>query len=646
MKTSRYLKPLASFFLAVGVLGFGSCSDTWDNHYGNEDNQMAADQPSLYELIKADPTLNEFVRVLDKTGYDKVLNGPQALTVWAPQLTAEEADSVIALYNEQKQQLVTMPDGSVRNIQDKDNKAITQFLQNHIALYGRSVYEDFSDTIRMMNGKYFHLTDQALANIPFERKNVVANNGVLYVLRGKETFHANVREALLLTEGLDSVAAFYTLFDQYSLDELASVQRGIINGRIVYADSVLNLSNQLYSSLGWINREDSSYLFLAPNNEVWAQELERFRPMFNYTKEMENRDSVALLNAKMAIIRGRIFNLKAQVGKTVEEADTLMNTIYVRDKDYYGMNVFNKVQLLQGLTPWTASNGRLYVDNNNRIDSKLTFLEARYVQAAGNNFKLGQLYDGRDFVNLADAEVRTFVDTVTYGKESEAKKFDVRQLKRSHYLQGDNYLEVTPLTYGSTKSGRIYFYLPNTLAGVYYNVYVVMVPAFLNSDGYNSSDVLPLRFSAYFHERLDSIRTEALDSAFLQQYPNEDLKYEASKKDNTHILSVPDSETQYRDNATNFLASGNDVDVICIDKARKCSMSSYNQLGRAENIMRYCLVTTGRKSAIGSTQTDVMRINRIIYIPFETAKEAEDFDIRNYLNDDATSNLKEYNINL
>ena len=143
-----------------------------------------------------------------------------------------------------------------------------------------------------------------------------------------------MRDRLELEEDLDSVAAFYTLFDKYSLDEASSVQRGIVDGKIVYADSVLSLSNQLYSSLGWINREDSAYLFLAPTNTVWSAELARFRPLFNYIKEVQNRDSVAMLNAKISIIRGRMFNMNDQRGKTVEAADSLTNTFYVRHKDY------------------------------------------------------------------------------------------------------------------------------------------------------------------------------------------------------------------------------------------------------------------------------------------------------------------------
>ena len=211
MKTKIFFKPIATLLFAAGTLCFVACSDEWDKHYGNEDSQSASDQPSLYELIKADESLQEFVKVLDHTGYDLVLKGAQALTVLAPSITSEQADSVIALYDAQKRELVTMPDGSVRYIQDKDNKAITQFVQNHIALYGRTVSENYSDTIRMMNGKYLHLANESLSGVPFQRRNVVARNGILYTLQGKETGRALAVPSDLFPDKIQGNAGFEAL---------------------------------------------------------------------------------------------------------------------------------------------------------------------------------------------------------------------------------------------------------------------------------------------------------------------------------------------------------------------------------------------------------------------------------------------------
>lgn len=655
MKTFRYIILLATAFLTAGALV--SCTDEWNSHYEGDGNVTAADQPSLYELIKADATLKEFVRVLDNTGYDKVLAGSQALTVWAPALTAAQADSVIALYRTQKQTIITMPDGSQRYIQDKDNKAITQFLQNHMALYGRTVYEGYADSLRLMNGKYVMLHENDFNGIPFARKNVVANNGVLFVLNSMQPFSPSVRESLALDAELDSVSAFYELLDQYNLDEASSVQRGIVDGRIVYADSVLTLSNQLYT-LGWINREDSAYLFLAPTNEVWAREIKRFTPMFHYVADIQNRDSVAQLNAKMAIISGRLFNLNDQRGKTVEEADTLTNTLYVRHKDYYGLNVFDKTQLLGSLTPWYCSNGRVYKDSEGRIDPKRTILEPRFLRATSpRDFQVAKLAYSGEVYPSTSATIQTLIDTVTYDDTF----YRIEDLQKQNLLRGENYLELSPLTYQGLSpaniTSRAYFYLPNTFANLYYNVYVVTVPSFFSRDGYDPAEVKPVPFQVYFHERLEKARetyrmTEdqkrrfSTDSAFLQQYPNDDLLYETQNMDATrydaakgtgHLLTVPADEA-HKFSDTEFITSGRDVEVICVQKAMRPNFSSYNFLSSNNDpVIRYSIASSA--TTVGMKlrgQTNVLRINRIIYIPFETAEEANSFELD-------LSNLKEYN---
>ena len=654
MKTFRYITLLATALLTAGTMGLVSCADEWNDHYEGDGNVTAADQPSLYELIKADASLAEFVRVLDNTGYDKVLDGSQALTVWAPTLTAAQADSVIALYRAQKQTIITMPDGSQRYIQDKDNKAITQFLQNHMALYGRTVYEGYSDSLRLMNGKYVQLHENDFNGISFKRKNIVANNGVLFVLNGLQPFSPSVRESLALDADLDSVSSFYELLDQYNLDEASSVQRGILDGRIVYADSVLTLSNQLYQ-LGWINREDSAYLFLAPTNEVWKRELERFTPMFHYVADIQNRDSVAQLNAKMAISSGRFFNMNDQRGKTVEEADTLTNTMYVRHKDYYGLNVFDKTALLGSLVPWYCSNGRVYKDNEGRIDPKLTLLEPRFLSATSpRDFQVAKLAYSGEIYPSTSASIRTLVDTITY----DSTYYVIEQMKKENLLRGENFLELSPLTYQGLSpaniTSRAYFYLPNTFANLYYNVYVVTVPSFFSRDGYDPTEVKPVPFQVYFHERLEYARESyrgsgsrfQTDSAFLQQYPNEDLLYETQNMDATrydaakgtgHLLTVPSGEThKYSD--TEFLSSGREVEVICLQKAMHPHFSSYNFLSyNNEPVIRYSIASSA--SSVGMRlrgQTNVLRINRLIYIPFETAEEANSFELD-------LSNLKEYN---
>lgn len=634
MKTSHYIFLLATACLTASALFMGACTDEWDNHYEGEGQQSAADQPTLLELVKEDADLNQFLRVLQHTGYDKVLASPQSLTLWAPVITEAEADSVIALYEAQKRQYITMPDGSQRNILDKDNNAIVQFVQNHIALFGRSVSTEYNDTVRMMNGKYMILQHDNLNQVNFLRKNVVASNGIFYKLAQKETFFANVRDYLEINSKLDSVSAYYKLFDNYTLDEASSVQRGIVDGKIVYADSVLQFTNTLHSTLGWINREDSSYLFLAPSNEVWAQEFKTFRPYFNYVNAVENRDSVADLNAKFAIIRGRIFNLNEQRSPQ----DSMVNTLHVNSTSLYGLNVYDRPYdlggILEGLTPWDCSNGQIYVDEGRmngdslvgRVNHKLTFMEARYIAASDPDTRRTPLLT----VNTASQPqvsvlTRAIIDTVTYNGQK--YKFNFGNL--------NNYMEMRPVTYtGVTNTNSsMYFYLRNTMSNLYYNVYLVTVPAYANADGYDESEVRPTRFQVYYSERLMDNRTSTTTN------PNDDASFDPPTKD--RALNVPDGQDQYKAGSSYFVTSGDQVDYICIDRARLTTLSSYNVFGN-NNLptMRYRVTSAVRPPDINSgAQTNIMRIHSIIYIPFPTKEEAEAFDIN-------STPITYYNVNL
>lgn len=603
---------------------FVACTDEWNKHYKGAGMDSAADAPTLWEQISNRSELQEFCRVLKHTGYDNLLSSGQSLTLWAPAMTKAQADSVIALYDEQKKSVIVMPDGTVRNVQDKDNKAIVQFVKNHIAMYGRSVSPDYSDVLEMMNGKIMLMTADSIQDEAYVVKNVVACNGILYTLAKPLVFQPSVREGIDYAVGtLDDVAAFFRQFDEYTLDEAASVQRGIENGKMVYADSVLRLSNRLYNYLGWIGTEDSNYVFVAPVNEVWEREYAEFRSYFNYTDKVANADSLARLNAQFGVVRGRFFNMNTQKNFGI---DSLMNTRYVNSRYSWGLNVFEKPDsgLLAGLTPWTCSNGAIYLDTEGRVSPKKTFMEDRYLLATNSSSRKTPMV----MVNLeskvaSSVTTRSVVDKVCYGEDSTL--FTFPELKEKSYL------EVAPQTYKeiTNRNSSIYFYLSNTFAGRYYNVYAVMVPAFANALGYEEEDVLPVRFQVFYNECLQKPRTS------LTSDPNEDADYDAPSED--RALKVPSGEP-HSSGTSYFLTSGDQVDVICIDKARKTTFSGYNFFGQNMATMRYRITSNVRQTDISKgVMTNILRINRLIYVSFATAEEAKAYELD-------LSTLKEYNV--
>ncbi len=613
------MKYLATLLVGATVLGFGACADEWNDHYDSDSGQLVTDAPSLLEHIKADADLQQFGRVLEHVGYDRVLASPQALTVWAPVISSQQADSIIQLYDTEKQ-----ADANGRVKRDEENTAITQFVQNHMALYNRSVPDEYSDSIRMLNGKYMVLGGHDLNGVPFVKKNILANNGIMFKLPYMENFFPNVREALTLAPNMTNMANLYNTFDKYELNEQQSVQMGVVDGKIVYADSVLDVSNALYRSLGYIAREDSNYLMLSPTDEVFEREYNEYRPLFNYVDAMANRDSVADLNARFSILRGRIFNINSQKN---DYNDSIFNTAYINMNGYYGLNVFFNPKaeggILNGLTPQTCSNGLLYTDSEGRIDPTLTFKQVRYISATSVQHRSTPLlkYQNEN-MPISSVIPRSIPDSISTRLEAE---FGIE-------LKDDNFIEVAPITYGSSSdntntNSSIYFYLPNTFSNVWYNVYVVMVPP--STSGDKVAD-LPVRFKAYHQARRARPRVSSTSTS-----PNDDLEFDFTNDatEGSTNLRVPEDETH--GSGSYFLTSGTDVDVICLVKGLESKLSCYNAVGSADPIHRFRLTSDVRPTNLGKSQTNVMYINRIFYIPFASKEEAEAYQLD-------MSNLKEF----
>lgn len=620
MNTKQYFN--AFIALTVMPLAVVSCTDAWDDHYGDEAGSGIVDAPSLWEHVLADPALQPFSKVAKHVGYDAVLQSPQSFTLWAPVITDEQADSVIALYEAQKKEVDN--NGNLRR--DQDNTAITQFMQNHMAMAGRSVSSLTNDSVRMWNGKYMVMTANDLNGVRYRDKNIIASNGVMYKLEGKETFFPNLRELLDQKESMDSVAHFYRMLDIYRLDEQASVMQDVVDGEIVYADSVLRLSNDLYSWLAHIEREDSSYIYLAPTKEVWKQEYEKYYNWFKYVDDsrLGNRDSVRQMNARMAINRGRYFNTNIQNRSEDQQKDSLMNTLYVNSQYSWGLNVFHHPLtdngILEGLTPIQCSNGLLYEDANGRIADTLTIRPKLYLRPwVGSNVKsrLIKPQGSESYSPVTTATSRTVVDKVVYNDQ----EVTFPELREKQYV------EFEPATYKSTTNNNtnFYFYLQETFSDLYYNVYVVMVPEYARAN-YDAEKILPVPFKVYFSERSEKpgSSTDKVDP-------------DAGNFGRESTLSVPEGETH--GSGSTFEAKGDAVELICIDKARKFNFASSNSFITMEPTQRYRFYSTASRSEMNNkVKSNVMRINRLIYISFETEEEAKNFKLE--VSD--LSNLKEY----
>ncbi len=593
----------AAVLLASPVL-WSACTDAWDDHYGVEEGGLS-DQPSLLTNISADPELANFCKVVEAIGASNMLNSPQQLTVWAPvNFTSVQADSVITVYEADK------ADGK----KDEDNKAWTQFFQNHVALYSRSVSALTDDTVAMLNGKYMNLVGTSdhsgtLQNNPFDGK-VDNNNGILYKAENVQTFFPNIREYIELQAGMDSLTAFLASYDEYELDENASVAGGVVDGKTVYLDSVTNLTNDLLTKYGYIQREDSTYTFIAPTDEVWDAEYARYLPYYNYHSTMTNNpDSLADVLTKTDIVCGRFFNMSRASKYNYNPTDSLCNTQYVNSQSHNPrQNVYYNPEdgILAGLEKVECSNGYIYIDTKGVIEPQTTFFGRKDLEA----------YSARYYDIPTDSENKETmtVTTNTYEKpkgqgtvvepDPDADPdadMDADQGRGANADtdEGKTYTYVSVIAKTATADTELLYKIPNTFSNCYYNIYLVTVPG-----------DLPLWFQVQQNVLNDRGAFPSSATYFTNPHP----VTEGSVENSDVILGQSRSERCY-------VASAEKVDTILLQSAVKYD---YSSMSLDDEVVQLTIKSFGPSSSTyrDKIYTRNLRLNEIIMIPYETEAEA------------------------
>lgn len=496
MKHTIYekVKGLVRFtlYLLLPVVGGGvmavSCSDTWDEHYESLGDDTGIHDGTLWQAIKSNPNLSNFASVIEGCDFARSLDGSQVFTVFAPTndyFSQAEAQEFIASYKQQVQSRVV----------DDDNTVLKEFIQNHIALYNHSVSSQSNDSILLMNGKYAVLSTNELDGVPFVLKNQLYQNGVLYVLQKPVDYLSNVFEYISKDPDLDSLYSFLYNKHYYYRDFMPSlsVPGSIVNGKTQYLDSVFRQRNELFSYIGLISTEDSSYIMVAPTNNVWRQLIEEYEPYFNYPQNVNKRDSLVYTNSRLAIIEGttfsRTFNTDESLRDSAMSESCMMS--YNNRKLMWGAP-FEYYQYNDPLTaPYGAlaqtdvvkcSNGEVRKAYEWNINKLQTFF--RYL--------------------ILEAEDRSTIKELGKDVEGDSENKDSVVVVRANtsYVTSDNrnfYGKVWSNSFVEFSSQKIKDYyvtfnLPNVLSNIGYDIYMVTVPALAADTNATAAVRVPTKF--------------------------------------------------------------------------------------------------------------------------------------------------------
>jgi hypothetical protein len=434
---SSFLKPLKNLrilkILTI-ILTLYSCSDdTWDKHYQADPALVSGD--NLWTTLEAQPELSIFTGWLKAYGYDQTLSQSQAYTIFAPKNSA------------------------LAGIDTTGLEIKTEWIENHIARFIIPVSGETPYMVGTLNRKKINLTHNGgnyffgSAAFAVPGQSLVAFNGIIHVLDNYEPFFPNIWEYFTKRSDLDSIKNYLYSFDEIVFDESSSVAGSVVDGQQTYLDSVfINYNTLLLNLRGYINREDSSYVMLVPNNTAWTEAYDRIKDDFvYYNLSVRTADSLQRVNTGYALVQDLIFSNTVQASPTDSLTSTSRNTFY------------NPQELFAGTESVTTSNGALYITNQLKFKP----------------------YESWHKQIIVEAE-RAF------GRENTLSTVLTPRAEGAIAVSSNRFLVLTPTT--ASGNPTVTFEIPNTLSSTY-DVYCVFVPGTINNS--NATGLKPCR--VYFN---------------------------------------------------------------------------------------------------------------------------------------------------
>ena len=370
---------------AVVALGFTSCNDAWNEHYQEKPELNPTE--TLWDIITSHSELSEFADMLKRTGYDKLLQENRYYTVWAPKNGFDYEES-------------------------NDSLVQAEFVENHVADYGHNATGVMEDNkVKMINKKYisFNGSDNSYTfkGNPLTQKNITAKNGILHIIDGYASFTANIWEQLAKMDSLSEVNSFLKSFNEIVFDQNNSVQGPIVNGEITYLDSVVSEKNTWFSRIGYLNKEDSAYVMIAPTNKAWNELYEKARSYYVYASTTPKGDSLQTYYAKAAITNHLVFSKSInhlKEGMEPIELDSIISNYRSNRLIFYDEEVQELFANQQ--EKYELSNGDMYVVDKLNYDPLMCWHDTIKIEGENSTYIEGSTctssvsYITKDSVNL------------------------------------------------------------------------------------------------------------------------------------------------------------------------------------------------------------------------------------------------------
>ncbi len=495
----KYINKIGMMVVAGVALATTSCSDFSDYNTAVSDAQPAADN-TLWENIKANPELSQFAAVLQRVGYDKILDAPTTYTVWAPVNGTFNADSINAI--------------------QKDSAVINGFVKNHISFYSHQETNAEDTVVYLLDKKLQSFNGKGTGALSFggiELKSHQAANGVtvfgypstngtLYTINGSSPFLYNAYEYIQEMEGgvADQLKEMVMKYHKAVLNEKKSVKGQIINGIQTYDSEVYDIENQLTQRImrAELSSEDSAYTMIIPNNEAWTLAYDSISKYYNYIDMIswQNLEDNAVGATKGGSITSTTATImKADLGKkdysltaapagsefetnaaymndSITKRYIVWDLVFSKNSRQANQKFFRDEALAEKDSILSTSNGLMA--NASKIAE---YTVAKQELSNGRAVVVNRLPWKASDVFLPEIKTRSVARVVTAPNSSYKSYYIKKEELDPNICVLDEDVERltyvrTDLPVGSTAAPELDFYLPGVRSAAY-DCYLVMVPA-------------------------------------------------------------------------------------------------------------------------------------------------------------------------
>ena len=504
----------AGLTLAAGLVAMYSCTDTWDEHYGD----FAANENSYPgTLMQAlEDKAPDFAKVVKAYGYDRELASDNFYSVWAP----EDGSFNLSDYVDADGNRVADSTGVVK-----------EFLKSHISRYAYSLNKE-DQKFTLLNEKTITLfADGKFGNSEIKSSNISTKNGVLFTIAEPNPYAYNLFEIigreykLDATEGKDTLSLYSYLYDpkvnKDSLVEDKSVYRGVDeNGEKIWVDSFLLRNNTVLKNVdATIYEEDSSFIAIIPTVKAWQERYKIAERLLNFNPNEDSRtpgacDSLTRHYANQFAMSDLFFN------KNANEfwQDSLKSTLYGSiGTNWFNHKYYSKMPkdmpedmrvndiLAKAGTPVDCSNGDAYLVDEYPMGVDEQFFYRIKVYGSSSYINRDLDSEGSErFTKNVNTSFRRTERTIYWSYEDVDEETGDVTSKTKEFKS--SYVDIEPSS--GSANPIVGFNVDDNLSGVY-DIYLVTCPIWLlnslpptiDDETIASMDTRPYRFYTNIFER-------------------------------------------------------------------------------------------------------------------------------------------------